>query len=233
MWPCCNNGVILLPNPCAGSTPCEQWVSSDCVKINGTLTCGGLGPNPILTTVLQQFCAGFSNIGNEIVAIDQSLSDILEDLVIVDNELIALSGCCTGNTEAITLLQADQVFTSKTVLVGTQVQNLHGTPVELIPAPVTGFHIQVIAATVQINFGTVAYTTGTLQLIEGSSLSTDVVGSNTSILLAVGSFGGTFEMTVGGLVGIGANVRLFVPGSNPATGDGGLTIYVTYKLISL
>ena len=62
----CLQNIITPPNPCLNSTTCDRWYSSDCVKINGTLTCGSFGVNPVLTDVLQGFCSAFTTIINEL-----------------------------------------------------------------------------------------------------------------------------------------------------------------------
>ena len=62
MFNCCNN-IIIPVNVCAGSVPCRQYYSTDCVKHNGTLACGNLGSNPNQTSVNSYFCAALLAFG--------------------------------------------------------------------------------------------------------------------------------------------------------------------------
>lgn len=72
----CLQQIITPANPCLTSTPCEQYTSSDCVRISGTLNCL-TGVNPTLTSALTQICAALQTNAVTTVTVTISSAQIL------------------------------------------------------------------------------------------------------------------------------------------------------------
>ena len=123
-------------------------------------------------------------------------------------------------------------ITSKVTLSSAQILNLGSVPVTLVASPGVGKFIQILSVTGRMNFGTVAYDTNThLQVFTGalagiSFTDQDLLGSRFTINYA---FNGPANVNTDEDVPVQIQVEL----GNPATGDGTLDIYTTYKIITL
>ncbi len=127
--------------------------------------------------------------------------------------------------------------TSTTSLSSADILALNDTPIEIIPAPGAGKVIQVLSVTGALTFDSAAYATHTeLDIIDTTS--GDVLFEDTGTLLAAtgdivaqveanGNSHVALEVTENG------SVSATVATGNPATGDGTLKIYATYKIITL
>jgi len=124
------------------------------------------------------------------------------------------------------------ILTTKVSLSSAQILNLGSVPVTLVASPGVGKFIQILSVTGRMNFGTVAYDTSThLQVFTGalagiSFTDQNLLGSRFTINYA---FNGPANVNTDEDVPVQIQVEL----ANPATGDGTLDIYVTYKIITL
>lgn len=208
MWPCCSNSVVILPNPCAGSSPCEKNINSDCVLINTNLLCLPPSVSPYtLTSVLSLFCNGFVTVGNEIVTINTN----------------------------VTNLQVDQVFTTKVILTPALLQSIFSSPVILVPAPGAGRVIQVLSIYSTFVHGGTVFNLNSNTLFEvsygGGAWLTTPIG----LVAASGDKETAFTFTgVQSAAGI-SNLPLVIQTdvADLLNGTGTMTVYVTYKILSL
>ena len=120
-------------------------------------------------------------------------------------------------------------------LTPAQVKTLNSTPITIVGA-VSGYAIEVISASVKIDFNTTAYATNTsLHLhIDGADDNVGQIGNN--ILLAtVDQISSAYAPSnpSSGQTQVLANAALQVkvPNGDPTTGDSTVTVYVNYRLI--
>lgn len=112
---------------------------------------------------------------------------------------------------------------------------LNTTPILLTPVPAPGSYVQLVSqVTCYLSFGTAAYTTNTTVEIEYAS------GQNVANFVNILAEGAdsfnenrvNIPTTAAGNV-LGDALRAFVPGGNPATGDGDIVIVFAYRTITL
>jgi len=136
----------------------------------------------------------------------------------------------TRNDSGIECIQGS----AKVVIPTAQVLTLNSAPVQLVAAPGAGYAIEVLSASLQITFNSVAYATNTnLQLYANGS--SEIQTSN-SINQVADAFS-KFEPEIGatGSIQFVGNEPLMVDvsGGDPTAGDSDITIYVTYRIITL
>jgi len=127
--------------------------------------------------------------------------------------------------------------TAKLTIASADVLTLNTTPIEIVAAPGAGYAIEVISAFVSIDFNSAAYTTSTeIQLFstgatesqnKGTVLNATVtairpLNPNTAIL------GATDTILIDN-----AALTVKSAAANPTTGDSDITVYVTYRIITL
>jgi len=137
------------------------------------------------------------------------------------------------NNDCICIKQASLTIPSADVL------QLNTTPLTIVPAQGVGTAIEVLSACVSIDYGTTPYATNvglSLRCDDGGSVEPQVISltalnaSTSSIRkLAVDS---TFAAADSQIL---ENIPLevYVPTGNPTAGDSDITVYVTYRVITL
>ena len=129
---------------------------------------------------------------------------------------------CIGGTAELTIASAD-------------VLTLNSTPLTIVSA-VSGYAIEVVSASVKIDFNTTAYATNTsLHLhIDGADDNVGQIGNN--VLLATvdqisSAYAPSNPSSGQTQVLANANLQVKVPSGDPTTGDSDVTVYVNYRLI--
>ena len=125
--------------------------------------------------------------------------------------------------------------TAKVVIPTAQVLTLNTTPVQLVAAPSAGYAIDLISAVIKSTFNASAYATNT-------DLQIRAVGSIGKITNDAGAL--AFISNIFGKLTIvedpsadqyieNAGIEIFEPTGNPTAGDSDITVYVTYRIITL
>jgi trimeric autotransporter adhesin len=128
------------------------------------------------------------------------------------------------------------INTVKVSLTAGQVSTLSSSPVLCIPAPAAGYAIRVVRASVALTFVSAAYTSSTQVF-----LYTDTATLNQAsciILLATTSMHRTFIDVAAGIDAtstqlISAKGLYLKTAGDPASGDSGIDLYITYELIKI
>jgi len=125
---------------------------------------------------------------------------------------------------------------AKVVIPTAQVLTLNSAPVQLVAAPGAGYAIEVISASVKIDFNATAYATntdinvvcsGALQ----SQLKDNVLAASVSTvrkLLPVSGLSATDTQLISN-----ASLLVSVGTGDPTAGDSDITVYCTYRIITL
>jgi hypothetical protein len=151
-----------------------------------------------------------------------------------DTERVALDGAvdqANSNNGCVCIKSASLTITSAQVLA------LNSTPLTIVAAQGVGTAIEVISASVKIDFNTTAYATNVgVQLIcDGADEPqlTSLTALNASVTstrkLGVDT---TFSASDTQVLA-NADLQLFVPSGDPTAGDSDITVYVLYRVITL
>jgi hypothetical protein len=127
--------------------------------------------------------------------------------------------------------------TAKLTIASADVLQLNSTPLTIVPAPGAGYAIEVISASVKIDFNTTAYATSTNLLISNSSSNTDQFRGGGVLASTVSTFKRFILTDPTGATDtqIIENDSLIIrcDSADPTAGDSDITIYVTYRIITL
>ena len=127
--------------------------------------------------------------------------------------------------------------TAKLTIASADVLTLNTTPLTIVAAQGVGTAIEVISASVKIDFNTTAYATNTtLQLISPGGAT--LVQATTTTVLAVTQnthtgFIRTAPVASGGSIFENTALTVNVFNGNPTAGDSDITVYITYRIITL
>ena len=127
--------------------------------------------------------------------------------------------------------------TAKLTIATADVLTLNSTPLTIVSAQGAGTLIEVISASASIDFNTTAYTTNTaLQLSLGGDAILGQIGTNflaSTVSKTTSSF--TRQSATAGQTQSLENSALIVTNSvgDPTAGDSDITVYVTYRIITL
>jgi hypothetical protein len=127
--------------------------------------------------------------------------------------------------------------TAKLTIASADVLQLNSTPLTIVSAQGAGTLIEVISASASIDFNTTAYTTNTaLQLSLGGDAILGQIGTNflaSTVSKTTSSF--TRQSATAGQTQSLENSALIVTNSvgDPTAGDSDITVYVTYRIITL
>jgi hypothetical protein len=126
--------------------------------------------------------------------------------------------------------------TAKLTIASADVLQLNSTPLTIVAAQGIGTVIQVISASVKIDFNTTPYATNIqLQIISSGSVkaqhSQNVLDASVSTVRFLAEQAATVATDTQLLEN--ADLQVAVRTGNPTAGDSDITIYVTYRIITL
>jgi hypothetical protein len=126
--------------------------------------------------------------------------------------------------------------TAKLTIATADVLTLNSTPLTIVAAQGVGTVIQVISASVKIDFNTTPYATNIqLQIISSGSVkaqhSQNVLDASVSTVRFLAEQAATVATDTQLLEN--ADLQVAVRTGNPTAGDSDITIYVTYRIITL
>jgi hypothetical protein len=119
-----------------------------------------------------------------------------------------------------------EIRTVKVTVTSAEILDAYDTPIELIPAPPSGFYIDPISIVYRFDYDSTPYATNTSGIIvlsdEGNVADIDLTRANSDVLKTSGS-----DFVTDGAM-------LFtVETGNPTAGDSDLIIFITYQVIEL
>jgi hypothetical protein len=125
-------------------------------------------------------------------------------------------------------------YCAKLTIPSADVLQLNSTPLTIVAAQGAGTAIEVLSASLQITFNSVAYATNTnLQLYANGSSEIQTSNSINQIADAFSKF----EPEIGATGSIqfveNADLLVNVGGGNPTAGDSDITVYVLYRIINV
>jgi len=144
----------------------------------------------------------------------------------IDGSTIDISGFTSGGVS---------IYEVKLVIPTADVLTLNSVPIELIPAPGVGFAIELISASMKMVFNSVAYATYMrVLLLTAGAAQKQVEFHNTVLSSASSTFNSTSTNALSGTKLIeNAAVNATVDVGDPTAGDSDITIYATYRIITL
>ena len=126
--------------------------------------------------------------------------------------------------------------TAKLTIASADVLTLNSTPIEIVAAPGAGYAIEVLNAVVSINFNTTPYATNIqLQLVNPSASNALFAQNTLDASVATRRFL-TQQSPIGATdtqILENASLQVSVRTGNPTAGDSDITVYVTYRIITL
>ena len=126
--------------------------------------------------------------------------------------------------------------TAKLTIASADVLHLNTTPIEIIAAPGVGYAIEVISASMKMVYVSATYATNTsLELITAgatNSQASTVIKNSASTIRRFADATTLASATATQLVD-NAALNVTVSSGDPTAGDSDITIYVTYRIITL
>ena len=144
-------------------------------------------------------------------------------------DLIKLAQVSAGETGCICIKEVKLEIPTASVL------TLNSVPIELIAAPGAGFAVELISVSMKMVFNSVAYATNTKLRIITTGATQEQVEFHTAVLSSASStFNGISKASQSGTNLIeNAAVNATVDVGDPTAGDSDITIYATYRIITL
>lgn len=126
--------------------------------------------------------------------------------------------------------------TAKLTIATADVLTLNTTPIEIVAAPGAGYAIEVISASMKMVYNSATYATNTsLELITAgatNSQASTVIKNSVSTIRRFADATTLASATATQLVD-NAALNVTVASGDPTAGDSDITIYVTYRIITL
>ena len=126
--------------------------------------------------------------------------------------------------------------TAKLTIATADVLTLNTTPIEIVAAPGAGYAIEVISASMKMVYNSATYATNTsLELITAgatNSQASTVIKNSASTIRRFADATTLASATATQLVD-NAALNVTVASGDPTAGDSDITIYVTYRIITL
>jgi len=126
--------------------------------------------------------------------------------------------------------------TAKLTIATADVLHLNTTPIEIVAAPGAGYAIEVISASMKMVYNSATYATNTsLELITAgatNSQASTVIKNSASTIRRFADATTLASATATQLVD-NAALNVTVASGDPTAGDSDITIYVTYRIITL
>ena len=126
--------------------------------------------------------------------------------------------------------------TAKLTIASADVLHLNTTPIEIVDAPGAGYAIEVISASMKMVYNSATYATNTsLELLTAgatNSQASTVIKNSASTIRRFADATTLASATATQLVE-NAALNVTVASGDPTAGDSDITIYVTYRIITL
>jgi hypothetical protein len=126
--------------------------------------------------------------------------------------------------------------TAKLTIASADVLHLNTTPIEIVAAPGAGYAIEVISASMKMVYNSATYATNTsLELLTAgatNSQASTVIKNSASTIRRFADATTLASATATQLVD-NAALNVTVSSGDPTAGDSDITIYVTYRIITL
>jgi hypothetical protein len=126
--------------------------------------------------------------------------------------------------------------TAKLTIATADVLHLNTTPIEIVAAPGAGYAIEVISASMKMVYNSATYATNTsLELITAgatNSQASTVIKNSASTIRRFADATTLASATATQLVD-NAALNVTVASGDPTAGDSDITVYVTYRIITL
>jgi len=126
--------------------------------------------------------------------------------------------------------------TAKLTIASADVLHLNTTPIEIVAAPGAGYAIEVISASMKMVYNSATYATNTsLELITAgatNSQASTVIKNSASTIRRFADATTLASATATQLVD-NAALNVTVASGDPTAGDSDITVYVTYRIITL
>lgn len=152
-------------------------------------------------------------------------------------EVLRIPGSPSG-VLSISGVPAQQVYEAKAVILSAAVKTLHGTPVQVIPAPPAGTYIEIVSMHARLVFNSAAYdgvAAGDfleLRYTDGSGALLTATVSPVGFADAVATADVTIAPASSGWIPLNAKVMAFVAATEwfAAAGDGDLHLDILYRI---
>lgn len=131
---------------------------------------------------------------------------------------------------------ANIIQVTKTIS-AAQILLLNGTPIEIIPAPAAGEFIEVLSASVNLQFNTTAYGVTTDIWLQCPGSVTPIMQGDNVLNASVAIIKPLLRTIVviadEDVELIATKVEIFAPTANPTLGDSPMKIYAAYRIVTV
>ena len=142
-----------------------------------------------------------------------------------------------GETAPVLPGNAYGTYTTKVDISSSGVTNLNSTPITIIPNPGTGAFIEPISAVMYLHSATSAFTTNTSLVLQKDTVSSPLftlnIADSPSVAGAMRTIQPVYPLSGNTNIAPNKPLNLWCSTGNPSGGDGALTLWVTYKIVSL
>lgn len=143
--------------------------------------------------------------------------------------VVAWDGIDVDNTDPLNpTINCTGIQTLKTTILSAALLTANTTPIVVVPAPWAGLFVEVLAITVNFQFGSIAYATNTSGVFEigaGNDIANYDISAGASELVKRGITGNTILANTA--------VTFTVEVGDPTAGDSDMDVHVTYRLVTL
>ena len=172
-----------------------------------------------------------------------ALSPILPEDLTTSNNIVTFTA--DGDTNQVAFFEAVSsansanncvcIKSASLTITSAQVLALNSTPLTIVAAQGAGTAIEVISASVKVDFNTTAYATNTTILITTSGAAQYQSLFNSAVLASASStFNSVGKSALAGTNLISnADLTVTVGTGAPTGGNSGITVYITYRVITL
>jgi hypothetical protein len=141
----------------------------------------------------------------------------------------------TDGAGVLDWVAAPVTLEASVTIASADVLQLNSTPITIVAAQGVGTAIEVISAVVHVNFNTTAYDAGTLLILSSGApgfyqlIANDVLTATTEIY---STFSAVQGIQLGNLIE-NESIAVMANVSDPNLGDSDITVYITYRIITL
>jgi hypothetical protein len=142
----------------------------------------------------------------------------------------------TDGAGVLDWVAAPIILEASVTIASADVLQLNSTPIEIVAAPGAGYAIEVVSASVKIDFNSAAYATNTaIQLIVNGATTAQYGGGILNATVATTKKLPEISTSSSTTTQLITNAALQVSTliGNPTAGDSDITVYITYRIIML